>query len=361
MNVEKKEITIRDLVEDYEDLQESGVFGYSGSLNIRPPYQREFIYTPDQQAAVINTVSRGFPLGILYWAHNSDDTFEVIDGQQRTLSICRYVSGGMSHGGLYFHNLPKDKQEQILDYKLTVYFCSGTDSEELEWFKTINIAGEKLADQELRNAVYSGTWTSDAKRYFSKTGCPAYDIGSSYVTGSPIRQEFLETAIKWISDDYIEGYMAEHQHDQNANALWNYFQSVVTWVDTTFTNKRTKHMRGVNWGYLYNTYKDDIVNTDDIEDEVASLILDDDVTKKSGIYLFIFTRNAKYLNVRSFSDSMKQKVYEQQEGVCVSCEEKFDIEGMEADHITPWIDGGRTNEDNCQMLCKSFNRVKSSG
>ena len=200
MNIELKEITIRELTNGYEDNEEAGVIGYDGRLDIRPPYQREFIYEDKQRDAVIDTVTKDFPLNILYWAVREDGNYEVIDGQQRTISISQYVDSEFSLNGRYFHNLQKDEQEQILDYKLMVYLCSGTDSEKLDWFKIINIAGEKLTEQELRNAVYSGSWVSDVKRYFSKNSCPAYGIGSDYLTGSPIRQDYLQTAIKWISN-----------------------------------------------------------------------------------------------------------------------------------------------------------------
>ncbi|OQY07915.1 MAG: HNH endonuclease, partial [Planctomycetales bacterium 4572_13] len=242
---------------------------------------------------------------------------------------------------------------------LMVYFCSGTDSERLEWFRTINIAGEKLTEQELRNAVYAGSWVTDVKRYFSKTGCAAYGLGSDYLNGSPIRQDYLETAIKWISEGHIEDYMAQHQHDQNANALWRYFQDVITWVEGTFTKKRKKFMKGVDWGSLYNACKDKQYDTKKIEKETAKLILDDDVTKKSGIYPYILTRDEKHLSIRGFSDAMKQKCYEKQKGKCPVCKKKFDIEDTEADHITPWHAGGKTTEENCQMLCKECNRRKS--
>jgi len=358
MKIELKKIKVRELTNCFEDNDENGVVGYGGKLDIRPPYQREFIYKDKQRDAVVDTITKDFPLNVMYWAVREDGNFEVIDGQQRTLSVCQYVNGDFSVSGLAFHNLTKDKKEQILNYDLTIYFCSGTDSEKLEWFKTINIAGEKLTDQELRNAVYSGSWVSDAKRYFSKNGCPAYGIGSDYLNGSPIRQEYLETAINWISKGKIEDYMSKHQHDQNASALWRYFQDVMTWVSTTFTKKR-KFMKGVDWGILYNTYKDEKYNTKDIEKETEKLILDDDVTKKSGIYPYILTRNEKYLSIRAFSDATKQKIYEKQKGVCVACKEKFEIEEMEADHITPWHEGGKTIDKNCQLLCKECNRRKS--
>ena len=217
MNIDLKKITVRELSKGYVDNAENGVLGYDGKLDIRPQYQLEFIYKEKQRDAVIDTINNNFPLNVMYWAVRDDGNFEVIDGQQRTISICQYVTGDFSFDSKYFHNLQDDEQNKILDYELMVYLCSGTDSERLKWFETINIAGEKLTPQELRNAVYSGSWVSDAKRHFSKRGCPAYDISSDYVTGSSIRQEYLETAIKWISKDNINDYMAKNQHKQNAN------------------------------------------------------------------------------------------------------------------------------------------------
>ncbi len=359
MKIELKEITIEQLSKGYIDNAEEGVKGFSGRLDIRPPYQREFIYKDKQRDAVINTIKKDFPLNVMYWAVREDDNFEIIDGQQRTISVCQYVSGDFSFQDLYFHNLTKDQQEQILNYKIMVYFCSGTESEKLEWFRTINIAGEKLTDQELRNAVYAGSWVSDAKRYFSKTGCAAFNIANDYLNGSAIRQEYLETAIDWISNGNIQNYMATHQHDPNANALWIYFQSVISWVTATFTTKR-KFMKGVEWGILHNEFKDKVYDTKKIEKETAKLIADDDVIKKSGIYPYILTRDEKYLSIRAFTDTIKQKVYEKQKGVCIKCKKHFDISEMEGDHITPWKDGGKTVEENCQMLCKDDNRRKSS-
>jgi hypothetical protein len=363
MNIELKEITIQELSNGYQDNNENGVVGYDGNLDIRPPYQREFIYKDKQRDAVINTVVKKFPLNVMYWAVSDNGTYEVIDGQQRTISICQYVNGDFAYQNRYFHNLKDDEKEHILNYKLMVYVCSGTESEKLEWFETINIAGEKLTPQELRNAVFTGPWVSDAKRYFSKTGCVAFNIGSDYLNGSPIRQEYLETAIGWINgDDSSEGiklYMAKHQHDPNATALWLYFQAVITWVNATFTNKRKKFMKGIAWGMLYNKYKDVVYDTNLIEEETAKLIADDDVEKNSGIYAYILTRDERYLGIRAFSDSIKQKVYEKQGRKCIICKKEFDISEMEGDHITPWKDNGKTIEDNCQMLCKDDNRRKS--
>ena len=359
MNIELKEITIAELSKEFQDNAEKGVVGFDGKLDIRPPYQREFIYKDKQRDAVIDTVTKNYPLNVMYWAVGEDGTFEVIDGQQRTISICQYVNGDFAYMFRYFHNLEKDEQEQILNYKLMVYVCSGTESQKLQWFKTINIAGEKLTEQELRNAVYTGSWVADAKRYFSKNGCVAFNIGGDYLNGTPIRQDYLETAISWISKGSIEVYMANHQHDPNATALWMYFQSVITWVNATFTNKRKKFMKGIQWGLLYNEYKDVIYDTKDIEEETARLIADDEVEKKSGIYSFILTRDERYLGIRTFSDSIKQKVYEKQNGNCVICKKHFDISEMEGDHVTPWHEGGKTIEINCQMLCRDDNRRKS--
>ncbi len=358
MKIQLKEITIREVSNKYVNDNEEGVVGYDGKLNIRPKYQREFVYKDKQRDAVIETVRKSFPLNVMYWAKNEDDTYEVLDGQQRTISICEYVAGKFDLNFQYFHNLEDTEKEEILNYKLMVYFCEGNDKEKLDWFKTINIAGEKLTDQELRNAIYTGTWLTEAKKYFSKSGCPAYGIGSDYLTGSSIRQEYLETAIDWISNGNIEQYMAENQHKPNANELWLYFQSVINWTKTTFPNYR-KEMKGVSFGTLYNEFKDKGLDFKKLEEEITRLMQDEDVTKKSGIYEYVLTRNEKFLNIRAFTDKQKREVYEKQKGICAKCGEHFEIEEMEADHITPWHEGGKTNSENCQMLCKNCNRTKS--
>src|SRR5690242_10318758 len=306
MKIELKEIRVKELVKGYKGNAEAGVAGYGGKLDIRPPYQREFIYKDKQRDAVINTVRKHYPLNVMYWAVRGDGHFEVIDGQQRTLSICQFINGDFSIDGLAFHNLKDDQQEQILDYKLMIYLCSGTDSERLEWFRTINIAGEELTDQELKNAVYAGPWTADAKRYFSKTDCPAYRLASDYVRGSPIRQEFLETAIDWRSEGKIEEYMSKHQGDKNATPLWQYFQKVIGWVKATFPKYR-REMKGVDWGVLYNQFKDKEFDTDNLEKRVAKLMQDDDVQRKSGIYPYVLDSDERHLNIRAFSDNMKRE------------------------------------------------------
>lgn len=357
MEIDLHKVTVRDLTEGYQDNDEAGVVGYSGELDIRPPYQREFIYKDKQRDAVVDTILRKFPLNVMYWAVRDDGGFEVIDGQQRTISICQYVEGDFAFNQRYFHNLPADEQERILDYELMVYLCSGTDSEKLEWFKTINIAGEKLTDQELRNAVYAGSWVSDAKRYFSKHACPAYSLGSDYVTGTPIRQDYLETVIKWINRGDVEGYMAKHQHKPNANELWLYFQQVIAWVKATFPKYRSE-MKAVPWGDLYREFKDAELDSAKLEERVRDLMADDDVSNKRGIYSFVLTDQEKYLNIRAFTPSERRAAYERQDGICPVCGKQFQFEEMEADHITPWRAGGKTEAANCQMLCLEDNRRK---
>ena len=361
MKIDLKRITVRDLVEDYEDNDELGVRAYGGLLDVRPPYQREFVYKDKQRDAVIETLRKDFPLNVMYWAVQDDGTFEVIDGQQRTISICQYVESDFSIDidghQLAFHNLQDDQQEQILDYELMVYLCQGTDSEKLDWFKTINIAGEKLTDQELRNAVYHGPFVSAAKKYFSKSGCPAYGIASDYMTGSPIRQDYLETAIQWINDGDVDGYMRDHQQDPNANPLWLHFKKVIDWVAATFPKKRSE-MKSVNWGPLYARFKDADLDPTELEARVAELMADDDVTNYKGVYTYVLTGEEKYLSIRAFDNRMRRSAYEKQKGICPGCSEHFEIEQMQADHKTPWSKGGKTVAENCVMLCQPCNRKK---
>ena len=358
MKVEQIEITIADLFDGYRDSGEEGVVGYGGMLDIRPPYQREFIYQEKQRNDVLRSVLNGFPLNVMYWAKRKDGNYEVLDGQQRTLSICQYLNREFNVDGKYIHNQPQDVQDRINSYELMVYLCEGEDSEKLEWFKIVNIAGEELTNQELRNAVYAGSWVSDAKQRFSKRNCVAYQIGKTYLSGSPIRQDYLETAIRWISEDKIEDYMGKHQDDPSAEPLWDYFRSVIEWVRSTFKKIRPQ-MKRVDWGSLYKSYNSKDLDPDKIEEETAKLMLDDDVTNKSGIYPYILTRDEKHLNIRLFSPAMKQKAYEKQAGKCLICGGIFELSEMQADHIKPWIEGGKTIEENCQMLCKDDNRRKS--
>ncbi|MGN0744304.1 MAG: HNH endonuclease family protein [Christensenellales bacterium] len=359
MNIQLHEIAIKDIFNGFVDSEEEGVVGYDGKLNIRPKYQREFVYNDKQRDAVIETIMKGFPLNVMYWVDNGDDTYEVLDGQQRTLSFCQYINGDFSLNEKYFHSLTQTEKEKILDYKCMIYFCSGNDLEKLEWFKTINIAGVKLTDQELRNAVYTGEWLTSAKTFFSKSNCPAYNIAKDYVAGSALRQDYLEKAIEWISKGNIENYMSFHQHDSNANELWIYFKNVIDWVKLTFPKYR-KEMKGVEWGKLFDENKSKIVDIAELEEKIKKLMIDDDVTNKKGIFEYVLTGNEKCLNIRAFTESQKRRAYEMQDGICAICHKHFDYEQMEGDHITPWSDGGKTVAENCQMLCKSCNRIKSN-
>ena len=370
MNIKLNEITVRDLFKGYKDSQEEGVVAYGGLLDVRPKYQREFVYDEKKRNAVIDTVLKDFPLNVMYWAVNNDGTYEVIDGQQRTLSICQYVNGDFSikdidGNPLYFHTQKLDMQGRILDYKLMVYFCEGSETEKLAWFKTVNIAGERLTDQELRNAVYCGDWLTHAKRYFSKTGCAAVKVGDKYVKGQAIRQELLETALGWIALDRecsIEDYMSKHARDAEATELWEYYRDVIDWVRMTFPKYR-KEMKEVNrdWGKLYHDFRNNHYDTTLLEQEIDRLMQDDDVTSSKGIYLYVLTRQERFLNLRTFDQRTRRAAYEAQQGRCPLCGMTYKYEEMEADHIIPWSKGGHTTADNCQMLCIECNRTKGNG
>lgn len=363
MKIEQKKVTVGDIYENYFNDEEEGVRGYHNLLNIRPKYQREFIYKDKERDEVIRTIFKGLPLNVMYWCKTDNGDYELLDGQQRTMSFCEYVDGAFSVDDKYFDNLPGDVRKKFLDYPLFIYVAEGTESEKLDWFKIINIAGEALTDQELRNAIYSGSWVADAKRYFSKTGCAAYGIASDYLKGSSIRQEYLETAIKWICDREnmsIEEYMAQHQHDKNAVQLWNYFRSVIDWVQATFPNYR-KEMKGVAWGILYNQNKDRTdLDSNELEQKIKELMADDDVTKKSGIYEYVLDGNERCLNIRAFDNRDKRTAYERQDGQCAICGKETPFSKMQADHIVPWSKGGATVLENCQMLCRDCNLKKSN-
>jgi hypothetical protein len=362
MKITLHTITIGELVKNYSDNDEGGVTGFDGKLDIRPPYQREFCYSDAQQQAVMDTVTKNFPLNTMYWVVRDDGRYEVLDGQQRTISICRYVNGVFSHNLRYFTNLQPNEKEEILNYELQVYFCEGTASEKLEWFKTINIAGEKLTAQEIRNAVFAGSWTSEAKKIFSKSNCAAKLLGDKYVNGNPIRQELLETVLGWYvgkDDKLICNYMGQHQNDSNANELWVYFQIVIAWVKALFPTYR-KEMKGIDWGMLYNQYHDNDYDPEKLESEIIELIDNEEVTNHKGIYYYLFDRKVSHLSLREFDDKMKRKKYEEQGGICPLCKKHFDITEMEGDHIIPWSRGGKTVYENLQMLCRVCNNTKSN-
>lgn len=354
-------VKVSDVFKGYQDNNWDGVVGYDGKLDIRPIYQREFIYKLDNERAVIDTILKERPLNLIYWVKNGNN-YEVLDGQQRILSICRFLDHKyhiiLNGNKEYCTTLFKEDLEKITNYELDVYICEGTEKEILDWFKTINIKGQELNKQELLNATHTGLWLTDAKRYFSKPNCAAKGLGEDYINASVERQEYLETALKWISDGDIQGYMVSHRNDANAKELCDYFSNVIGWIKNIFPNHR-ECMKWVDWGVLYNKYKDIIFDTIELEKEIQTLMIDDDVTKKSGIYPYVITRDEKYLNIRMFTDGQKQTAYEKQNGICLNCGNHFELKEMEADHITPWIDGGKTILENCQMLCRTCNRSKS--
>lgn len=377
MKITETKITIRELTENYKDNGDGGVYGYNDRLSIRPPYQREFIYKDKQRDAVIETIRKGFPLNTMYWSKVDKDKFEVLDGQQRTISIGQFINGDftirINKDDKFFHNLSETAQNEILDYELTIYICEGTEEEKLEWFKVINIAGEVLTNQELLNATFVGPWLADAKNYFSKRNCVAAKIAEGYVKGNPIRQDYLEKALSWIADrDNLKSgqvYMAIHQHDEDANDLWLYYQSVINWAKMMFPKVRKGITDTQDWGILYNKYHNNRYNTNTLETDIQTLIMDDDVTKNAGIIPYILSPRTKFdektLSIRQFTPAQKLRAYEKQNHKCLYCvangiEIEYAFEDMEGDHIIPWSKGGRTTEDNLQMLCIRCNNDKSN-
>ena len=376
-----KQISIADLFNGFVNNEEEGVYTHiriDGELiktDIRPPYQREFVYSDDKKNKVIETLSRNLPLGVIYLAKNSDGTMEVIDGQQRIMSICKYLNGDFAVNGIadFLNEKTFDCElykntaiyKQIMSYNnLLAYIVEGDDDEKLDWFRTINISGEKLTEQELLNANYTGEWLCSAKRKFSKTSCVAFKKGNKLVNGSPIRQDYLETALSWISGgkENIQKYMGDHYQDENAEPLWKYFVEVIEWVEKTFTYR--KEMKGIDWGKLYREYGKVEYNVAELEEKVKALMADDDVNSKKGIYEYVLSNCSKdkerHLSIRKFSDKDKRTAYERQNGICPICGTHHEIEEMEGDHIIPWSKGGKTTIDNLQMLCKKCNREKGN-
>ena len=361
MEIELHEVTVGEVCEGYLNRGDNGVRGYGGKLDIRPPYQRNFIYKDKQRDEVVRTVKKNFPLNVMYWVIRDDGTYEVMDGQQRTISICDYVHGDFSVDGDYFHSLSEKMRRTILDYKLTVYFCRGDEDEKLAWFQVVNIAGEKLYDQEIRNAVYAGRFVNEARAYFSQNGCAAERLAKKYLKCECSRQEYLETALKWVAErdgTSIEDYMSKHKFG-DAEDLKTHFNYVIAWVKWLFP-KYYDDMRGLDWGKYYNKYGEENFDVEDITRRVEELRDDDEVQSLSGIYKYILTGEEKHLNLRAFDKTTKKRVYRRQGGKCAICRKSFKFEEMEGDHIDPWSAGGKTTEENCQMLCKACNRRKSS-
>lgn len=371
------DITISDLTENYKDDGDGGVYGYNDHLKIRPEYQREFIYRDKERNAVIDSVMKERPLSVMYWDKIGPDVYQVLDGQQRTISIAQYINRDfpvkVNGNDKFFHNLTQEEKDKILAYKLMVFACEGSSEEKLEWFKTINIAGQTLTNQELLNATYTGPWLADAKNYFSKRNCVAGQMADGYIKGNPIRQDYLEKALSWIADrDGLESgqmYMAIHQHDQDANELWLYFQEVISWAKRLFPEKKKKLTESQEWGILYNKYHAKSYNSNTLAAEIKKLMLDDDVTKKPGIIPYLLsdrTKNdEKYLSIRAFTTAQKLRAYERQGHKCPFClkngiDTEYAFEEMQGDHIIPWSQGGRTVDDNLQMLCQKCNNSKGN-
>ena len=370
MKIDLKYVAVRALLDGYENREYDGVVGFGGLLDIRPKFQREFIYKLAQRRAVIQTILDGFPLNVMYWSLNAEPetgetAYELLDGQQRTMSICEYAEGEFSVEvdgyPKNFDNLSAGDQAKILDYKLMIYHCEGDEDEKLRWFEIINIAGETLKPQELRNAIYTGPWLTDAKRYFSRENQAAHLLSRDYVAVSDVdRQALLEKAITWVAgrgDDNIKAFMNEHRLDPNATALWTYFKNVVDWAKLTFPKVRSP-LKAVHWEALYEQFKDQTLDANALEVEVKQLMQDAEVEKKSGIYEYVLTRDERVLGLRTFDDNQKREAYERQDGICPQCGEHFELEEMDGDHILPWARGGTTTADNCQMLCVRDNRSR---
>lgn len=385
MYIERLDFRIRDIYKGFNDDGEGGVTALSGCLDVRPPFQREFIYDDAQQRRVIDTILHEYPLNVFYYGTTGiTGRYQLIEGQQRTMSFCKFIKGDFSipYNGaeMTFSGLPLDIQERILNYELLIYKCDGTDSEKLAWFETINIASEPLTSQELRNAVYTGTWLNDAKKYFSRTNCPAIQLGGNYIKGQPLRQEILEDVLQWVSNAQgikITDYMDRHKNDTSATELWEYYNNVIKWVRSTFGDG-FKDMRNVKWGILYNRYHEQhyvdemgniMCTVDGVEllhpkkallEEVQRLQDDDEVTSRQGIYEYILSGDERKLSIRKFPDKIKAKKYRQQGNKCADCQRVFPYEDLVADHITPWSKGGKTVEGNCQLLCVECNSRKSN-
>ena len=381
MEITKKSITIRELCEGYvnesETQIEDAVKAYGGKLCVRPAFQRAFVYDKKQENAVIDTAMKGFPLNIMYWVDNGDGTYDCLDGQQRTISLCNFVDGVSSfeapwfNGGKknYIHTIQRidpDMYERFMNYELEVYICQGAKSERMEWFRTINIAGEELYPQELRNANYVSPWLTDAKRYFSKANasstakCPAERIGGQYTNKNANRQEILAQVISWrigsTEDTDICQYMEDHIHDKDASDLWNYFNEVIDWINEVFPGTYDKGMASVNWGYLYNNFSDEDLDPDEISNKFDELIdfkaskeLDVSVAK---IVEYCITRDESLLKHRKFSEVQRTSLYNKQKGICPDCGQHYLKADMHAHHIIPWYNGGLTEINNGVMLCK---------
>ena len=379
------ELTVDDICRGfvYNELEGKGLFGWDGKLVIQPEYQRNYIYADGKKdVAVVDSLLKGYPLGLIYFVKVGEDRYEVLDGQQRITSFGRFVRGkfpvvdseGMPH---YFDGLNAEEQGRILGSKLTIYVCEGAETEIKEWFKTINIAGVPLVEQELLNAIYSGPFVTAAKEVFSNSGNSEMQKWKCYVAGDEQRQKILETALKWVSGGEVQDYMGRHRFDKDCRELKTYFTSVIDWIDGVFMGVKDE-MCGLEWGRLYETYRKTAYNPEKVWRRVEELYGDEFVTDRRGIFEYVLggEKETRLLNVRVFSDKEKKQVYVRQTAdaekrgisncpLCAvgreaSAKRIWKIGEMDADHVAAWSKGGATDISNCQMLCKTHNRAKGN-
>lgn len=380
------ELTIEKICEGfvYNEYEGRGLFGLGGKLTIQPEYQRNYIYADGKKdVAVIDSLLKGYPIGLIYFTKVGEDKFEILDGQQRITSIGRFLTGKfaiMDNHGVpqYFSGLDKNLQRKILDTKLTIYECSGGETEIKEWFKTINIVGVPLNPQELLNAIYSGPFVTKAKETFSNSRNALIQKWSAYIKGDVKRQDFLRTALMWVSKGEIEKYMSQHRNDDNINELKIYFDTVIEWISHVFETDK-KEMRGLDWGALYERFHENPYNSKEVEKKVQELYADFYVKKRKGIFEYVLggCKDPRLLEIRIFDDVTKQTVYEKQTkeakakniSNCPMCaaeengankEHIYNLSEMDADHVTAWSKGGKTDIDNCQMLCRYHNQLKGN-
>jgi len=386
MEANLQRYSVKDLMEGfvYNELEGKGLFGLSGKLTIQPEYQRNYIYADGKKdASVIQSMLKGYPIGLFYFNKTSSDSLEVLDGQQRITSIGRFITGKFAIEDLngnrnIFSGLSQDQQKLLLDTSILVYECQGTESEIKEWFKTVNIAGIPLNSQELLNAVYSGKFVTKAKEEFSNSSNASIQKWSAYIKGVANRQDYLKTALDWVSKGKIDEYMSIHRYDTDIDALERYFNTVLDWISSIFPDVE-KEMRGLEWGDLYEKYHKKSYNPDLVKSHVRKLYADPDITKRSGIFEYILgdETSPKLLNIRAFSENDKRAKYSEQTNAaessgssnCPICstDKEYDhmdyiwkYKEMEGDHIVPWSKGGKTERDNLQMLCKHHNGMKTN-
>ena len=383
----RTDITVRDICEGfvYDTNEGKGLYGWGGKLVIQPEYQRHYIYYElNKEAPVIDSVLKEYPIGLIYFVKVAEDKYEVLDGQQRITSLGRFITTKFNiideNGNeQIFTSLASSKQKLILNTHLTIYICEGEEHEIKAWFKTINIAGEPLNEQELLNAIYSGPFVTNAKKVYSNSNNPQMQKWQCYVNGNPKRQEVLAEALEWVTkgDCKVDDYMARHRYDTNISELQNYFDSVIEWAKGVFETPYPG-MKGLAWGKLYEKYHNNPYNTTAIRTRIEELLADDFVTNKKGVFEYVLggERDKQLLNVRVFDMRIKEKKYKEQtdkairEGIsnCPLCAigenanktHIWKLSEMDADHVTAWSRGGSTTIDNCEMLCKTHNKVKGN-